>query len=39
VRTRPGLLLLETCGGSLGRNRDDSHHHDADTPRQNRRRE
>ena len=33
VRRLPGLLRLETCGGSLVRNRDDSHHRDEDTPR------
>src|SRR5712691_1107090 len=32
VRRLPGLLRLETCGGSLVRNRDDSHHRDEDTP-------
>src|SRR5713226_7456403 len=38
VRRLPGLLRLETCGGSLVRNRDDSHHRDEDTPRQSLRR-
>ena len=39
VRTGPVLLLLETCGGSTGRNRDDSHRRDEDIPRRIRRRE
>ena len=38
VRRLPGLLRLETCGGSLVRNRDDSHHRDEDTPRRSQRR-
>src|SRR5882672_12944902 len=32
VRRLPGLLRLETCGGSHVRNREDSHHRDEDTP-------
>ncbi len=39
VRRFPGSLRLETCGGSRVRNRDDSHHRDADTPRRSLRRE
>src|SRR5712671_4330611 len=38
VRRFPGSLRLETCGGSLVRNRDDSHHRDEDTPRRSLRR-
>jgi len=39
VRRLQGLLRPETCGGLLGRNRDDSHHRDEDTPTRIRRRE
>ncbi len=39
MRRLPGLLRLEAYGGSLVRNRDDSRHRDAGTPRRSLRRE